>query len=76
MCKDRIEKAAMSVKGVTSAIWDVKTKKIVVTYNNSIGGIAPIQKAIAKAGHDTGKYKADDKVYNALPSCCLYKRTK
>jgi len=74
MCKDRIEEAAKSVKGVTTAIWDVKTKKIDVTYNNTIDGIASIQKAIAKAGHDTGKYKADDKVYSALPKCCLYRK--
>lgn len=76
MCKDRIEEAAKSVKGVTTAVWDVKTKKISVTYNSSLDGIVSIQKAIAKAGHDTGKYKADDKVYNALPSCCLYTRIK
>lgn len=74
MCKDRIEEAAKSVKGVTTAVWDVKTKKIDVTYNNNLNGIASIQKAIAKAGHDTGKYKADDKVYNSLPKCCLYRK--
>ncbi|MFA5970793.1 MAG: efflux RND transporter periplasmic adaptor subunit [Lentimicrobiaceae bacterium] len=74
MCKDRIEEAAKSVKGVTTAVWDVKTKKIDVTYNNSLNGVASIQKAIARAGHDTGKYKADDKVYSALPKCCLYRK--
>ncbi len=76
MCKDRIEKAAKSVKGVTTAVWDVNSKKINVTYNSSLDGIASIQKAIARVGHDTGKYKADDKVYNALPECCLYKKDK
>jgi len=75
MCKDRIEEAAKSVKGVTTAVWDVKTKKIDVTYNNTVKGIAAIQKAIARAGHDTGKYKADDKVYNSLPKCCLYRKS-
>lgn len=74
MCKDRIEEAAKSVKGVTSAIWDVKTKKIEVTYNKNVNGIETIQKAIAGAGHDTGKYKADAKVYNSLPSCCKYRK--
>ena len=32
-----------------------------------------IQKAIAKAGHDTEKFKAPDKVYKQLPECCLYR---
>jgi len=75
MCKDRIEEAAKSVKGVTTAVWDVKTKKIDVTYNNSLNGIALIQKAIARVGHDNGKYKADDKVYNSLPACCKYRKS-
>jgi Cu(I)/Ag(I) efflux system membrane fusion protein len=33
-----------------------------------------VQKAIAKAGHDTEPFKADDKTYNALPECCLYRK--
>ena len=74
MCKDRIEKAARSVKGVTTAVWDVKAKKIRVEYNNSQASIDIIQKAIAKVGHDTEKYKADDKVYNSLHECCLYRK--
>ncbi len=73
MCKDRIEKAAKSVKGVTTAVWDVKTKKIEVEYLGSLASIEIIQKAIAKAGHDTGKYKADNKTYQGLPECCLYR---
>jgi len=74
MCKDRIEEAAKSVKGVTTAVWDVQTKKIEVDYNRNLDDIASIQKAIARAGHDTGKYKADDKVYISLPKCCLYRK--
>jgi Cu(I)/Ag(I) efflux system membrane fusion protein len=74
MCKDRIEGAAKSVNGVSSASWNSKTKKIDVEYNGSLTSLEIIQKAIAKAGHDTGKYKADDKVYDALPKCCLYRK--
>jgi Cu(I)/Ag(I) efflux system membrane fusion protein len=33
-----------------------------------------IQKAIANAGHDTEKIKAEDKVYNTLPECCKYRK--
>ena len=74
MCKDRIEKAAKSVKGVTSASWDIASKKITVEFNNKTTGQDEIQKAIAFAGHDNGKYKADDEVYNKLPECCLYRK--
>jgi len=76
MCKDRIEKAAKSVKGVSTAVWNVKSKIINVEYNNAQASIESIQKAIAKAGHDTGKYKASNKVYSSLPSCCLYRNLK
>jgi membrane fusion protein, copper/silver efflux system len=74
MCKDRIEKAAKSVKGVLSAVWDVNTKAIHVESNNSDTSPDDIQKAIAIAGHDNSKYKASDDVYNKLPECCLYRR--
>lgn len=74
MCKDRIEEAAKSVKGVTSAVWDAKTKIIKVEYNDKISTINTIQKAIAFAGHDTEKYKANNKVYNSLPECCKYRK--
>ncbi len=74
MCKDRIEEAAKSVKGVTSAVWNVKSKKMDVEFNASLASVTDIQKAIAQAGHDTGKFKADNKVYNDLPECCLYRK--
>lgn len=74
MCKERIEKAAKSVNGVKSATWDEKTKKIHVEFDSMKTDLSTIQKAIAKAGHDTEKYKADDQTYNALPGCCQYDR--
>jgi membrane fusion protein, copper/silver efflux system len=73
MCKDRIETAAKSVKGVSSATWDMKTKLINVEFNNSVTSSDNIQRAIADAGHDNSKYKASDEVYNKLPECCLYR---
>ena len=74
MCETRIEKAAMGVKGVIKADWDQKTKELTLTYNQKKTNVATVQQAIAKVGHDTGKFKADDKVYNALPACCKYDR--
>jgi len=76
MCKDRIEEAAKSVKGVASAVWDVKTKIIKVDYNGNLTNLNTIQKTIAKVGHDTEKIIANDKVYNALPECCHYSRAE
>jgi Cu(I)/Ag(I) efflux system membrane fusion protein len=74
MCKTRIEKAAKSVKGVSSAQWDSKTKALHLNYDKSKTSLDAIGKAIAKVGHDTDKYKAEDKVYDALPGCCKYRK--
>jgi len=74
MCKTRIEKAALSVKGVSSATWDGQTKDLHLNYDASKTNLDAISKAIAKVGHDTEKDKADDKVYNALPGCCKYRK--
>ena len=74
LCKERIEKAAKSVDGVQNAIWDIKTKKICVTYAKSRTTSETIQKAIGGVGHDTEKFKAADKAYNQLPGCCLYRK--
>jgi Cu(I)/Ag(I) efflux system membrane fusion protein len=73
MCKERIEKAAKSVSGVTSASWDIKTKQLHLGFNPAKTSVDAVAKAIAKAGHDTDKYKADKATYDALPSCCKYR---
>jgi periplasmic mercuric ion binding protein len=73
-CKVRIEDAANSVTGVTKANWNIDTKMLEVTFNTSKTSNETIQKAIAKVGHDTEKYKADDNTYDALPACCHYDR--
>ena len=73
MCKDRIEKAAKSVSGVTSASWDVKTKQLHLNFDPSKTTVDAVAKVIAKAGHDTDKFKADQATYDALPACCKYR---
>lgn len=72
MCKTRIEKAA-KVDGVSKAIWDKKSQLLTLVYDPSKVKSDDVQKKIAAVGHDTQKYKADDKVYNALPGCCKYR---
>ncbi len=76
MCKDRIENAVLSLKGVNSAEWDSETKMIHVSYDSGKVKLIDIHKEIAKVGHDTEKVKAPDEVYNNLPGCCLYRDSK
>ena len=76
MCKERIETAAKSAKGVSTADWDKETQTLYVTFNNSDGDIFKIAKYVVKAGHDTDLYKlqAKNNVYAKLPKCCQYAR--
>jgi mercuric ion binding protein len=75
MCKSRIEKAAKE-EGATSASWDSKTQLATVTFDPAKTSADALSKKFAAVGHDTEKYKADDKTYAALPGCCHYDRAK
>jgi mercuric ion binding protein len=72
MCKTRIEKAA-KIPGVIKANWDSKTQILALTYDPSKAKSDEVQKKIAAVGHDTPKFKADKKTYDALPGCCQYR---
>jgi copper chaperone CopZ len=74
MCKDRIERAAYSVRGVRRADWNQKEKKLTVSYRNDRTDIESIERAIAKVGHDTANFLADDETHANLHSCCVYER--
>lgn len=74
MCKERIEKTAKGVKGVSSASWDGTTKQLHLNFDPTQTDLDQISRAIAKAGHDTDKHKAEQKVYDALPACCKYRQ--
>ena len=76
MCETRIEKAAKSVEGVTMADWNKETKMLTVNFNCANPEVKEVHKAVAAAGHDTKKVKAEDKVYSELPGCCKYERIK
>lgn len=73
MCKERIEKAAKSVSGVTSASWEQKPKQLHLNFDPHQTNVDAVSKAIAKVGHDTEKDKTDKKTYDALPGCCKYR---
>lgn len=73
MCKDRIEKAAKGVEGVSFASWDMGKQELHLNFDPSKTNLDAISKAIAGAGHDTDRDKADQATYDALPSCCKYR---
>lgn len=74
MDRHRIEKAAYSIEGVKSAVWDQGSKILTLRYDMFKKDAADkVQKKIALFGNDTEKYVADDAAYKALPDCCHYK---
>ncbi|MDR1737428.1 MAG: heavy-metal-associated domain-containing protein [Candidatus Symbiothrix sp.] len=74
MCKTRIEAAAKAVSGVVSADWDDQTKVLTVSYAATKTSPDAVAQALAKVGHDAEQYKADDAVYETLPTCCQYRQ--
>ena len=72
MCKMTIEKAANSVEGVASAIWDVDQKKIDISFGDGKIDAVAIHKAIAASGYDTEQVAGNDEAYDGLPGCCKY----
>ncbi len=70
-CKQRIE-GALKVKGIKSAVWNIDSKMLSVSYSPSKISLEKIHNRIA-AGHDTYLKKANDAAYNALPKCCYYR---
>lgn len=75
MCKNRIEKA-VKAEGAATADWSTKTKLLTVTFDPAKTSVDAFSKKLAAVGHDTEKYKADDKAYHALDDCCQYERRK
>jgi len=76
MCKKRIEKAALSVKGVKFAVWDVKTHQLSMIIDERKTDLNKIEKKIAEVGHDTKEIKATEQAYNSVDKCCKYRDPK
>lgn len=74
MCKKRVEKAALSIKGVKSAVWHIDHQDMHLIIDETKCSLDDVRKAIASVGHDTDTIKADDEVYKNLHHCCLYER--
>jgi len=73
MCKKRIEKAALSLKGVKMATWDIPSNMIDLIYDDKKIELSDIHNKIASVGHDTDKAKASEDIYDELPMCCHYR---
>lgn len=74
-CKNRIE-AALKIKGVKVAIWDVDTQILALEYTASQVSLEKIQNKILSVGHDLVDKKAKDIIYKELPDCCHYRDTE
>lgn len=74
MCKKRVEKAALGVSGVKSADWHMDSGTLNLIVNEQKTDVPTIQKAVAKAGHDTDDFKALKEDYDKLHTCCQYER--
>jgi hypothetical protein len=73
-CQKRIQKAAYSVSGVKSAIWNIETHELSLILNEEKTTVLDVKKAVANVGHDTNDVKAKKEVYDNLHSCCKYER--
>jgi len=72
MCKDRIEKGTIKLKGVKYVNWDIISNNVSLIYNSKKITLDAIHKGISLLGHSTNKYNAPSEIYNSLPDCCLY----
>jgi len=74
MCKRTIESSLKNAKGIESAVWNVDTKRMIVTFYEDKISLKEIKEKIAAVGYDMDDVKSSDKTYNALPGCCQYDR--
>ncbi len=73
MCKERIEKAALGVKGVKYALWDIPTHQLAVIMDERKTDAMKIKTAIVAVGHDTKELKATEEAYESVHPCCRYR---
>ena len=73
MCKKRIEKAAVGVKGVKYAVWDMQSHELSLIYDERKTDPMQIKTAIVLVGHDTKELKASEEAYNKVHPCCRYR---
>ncbi|MFH1320476.1 MAG: heavy-metal-associated domain-containing protein [Bacteroidota bacterium] len=74
MCKERIEGSLKNIEWIYSAEWDIDTKIMSLTFDESNHTLDDVINKIAGVGHDTQWNSTKDEVYNKLPKCCQYDR--
>ena len=72
MCKERIEKAALTTKGVKYANWNVQTHMLSLIVDERKTTTKKVQQNIAAVGHSTKEVEAPIEAYNNLDPCCKY----
>jgi periplasmic mercuric ion binding protein len=70
MCKNTIEKDLSFEKGVKSAVLDVPTQMLTVSYFPKKTSPDKIRKAVSKTGYDADDVPAEEKTYEKLDECC------
>ncbi|MEO1547819.1 MAG: heavy-metal-associated domain-containing protein, partial [Bacteroidota bacterium] len=73
MCKNRIEKAALKVKGVKFAAWDLHSRELSLIIDEHKTNSMAIKTAVAGVGHDTKELKASQEAYDKIDACCKYR---
>lgn len=73
MCKVRIEKAALGVKGVKYALWDIPSHELSLIFDERKTDPMKIKTALVTVGHDTKELKATEEAYASVHPCCKYR---
>jgi len=73
MCKVRIEKAALGVKGVKYAMWDIPSHQLSLIIDERKTDPMKIKTALVGVGHDTKELKATEEAYASVHPCCKYR---
>lgn len=76
MCKLRIEKAALGVKGVKYALWDIPSHQLSLIMDERKTNAMEVKTALVAVGHDTKELKATEEAYNKVMPCCKYRDEK
>lgn len=73
MCKKRIEKAALGVKGVKYALWDIPSHQLSLIIDERKTDAMKIKTVLVGVGHDTKELKATKEAYDSVHPCCKYR---
>ncbi|MEO6314702.1 MAG: heavy-metal-associated domain-containing protein [Chitinophagaceae bacterium] len=71
LCKKRIEKEALAVEGIKSAVWNENTKLLTLKYDVfRKAAVDNVHKKIAAVGYNTGRYAASESTRSSSTCCC------